>query len=54
MGAIAKAQRDDDMASLYNHPKLQDIANQGVVDIKLVFADRLVPGSLWRGPHKHL
>ncbi|KAL3142464.1 hypothetical protein ABBQ38_002792 [Trebouxia sp. C0009 RCD-2024] len=52
--AIAKAQREDDMSSLYNHPKLRDIANQGVVNIKLAFADRLVPGSWWRGPRKQL
>ena len=54
MRAIAKAQQEDDMDSLYNHPKLRGIANQGVVIIKLAFADRLVPGSLWRGPRKHL
>ena len=54
MSAIAKAQKEDDMGSLYDHPKLRGIANQGVVNIKLAFADRLVPGSLWRGPRKHL
>lgn len=54
MHAIAEAQREDDMSSLYNHPNLRGIANQGVVNIKLAFADRLVPSSLWRGPRKHL
>ena len=54
MSAIAKAQKEHDMESLYIHPKLRDMANQGVINIKLAFADKLVAGSWWRGPRKQL
>ena len=53
-GLIAKAQAQQDLNILYNHSRLRDIANQGVIDIKLGFADRLVAANWWKGPRKHL
>jgi len=54
MRLIARAQVEQDMDILYRHPKLRDIANQGVIDIQLDFVDRLVAASWWRGPRKRL
>lgn len=54
MRLIARAQVEQDMDILYRPPKLRDIANQGVIDIKLDFVDRLVAASWWRGPRKRL
>lgn len=54
MRLIAKAQVEQDMRILYRHPRLRDIANQGVIDIKLAFVDRLVAAAWWRPPHKRL
>ena len=54
MRLIAKAQVEQDMSILYRHPRLRDIANQGVIDIKLSFVDRLVAAAWWRPPHKRL
>lgn len=54
MRLIAKAQVEQDMNMLYCHPKLRDIANQGVIDIQLGFVDRLVAATWWRGARKRL
>ncbi len=54
MNAIAEAQNKGDMDLLYKHPRLQSIAGQGVITIKLNSVDRLVHPAWWRGGHKHV
>ena len=53
-GLIAKAQAQQDLSILYNHSRLRDIANQGVINVNLGFADKLVAASWWKGPRKQL
>lgn len=54
MEAIAEAQSKGDMSSLYKHPRLKSIAQQGVVTIKINSVDRLQAPSFWRGARKHV
>ena len=54
MKAIAESQRRNDTDILRQHPDLWQLAQQGVVTVKVIRVAGLHPASWFRGSHKHM
>ncbi len=54
MKAIGDAQRKNEYNILRQHPDLWQLAQQGVVTVKVIRVSGLHPPSWFRGSHKHM